>query len=181
MNISADGILGTAQKINQKRISAKNNQQSDAARGREDSVQIGSRLSGRLPAIQQDLREVQDSLSRNQVIRDGLSQLREDFQSGGNNVRMILADVQYNSRPVLQEFLGNETITGEFLTSRMNENTRMINDDVNRLSRLQVETENIFASSLVPNTADLSQDIAGSGRPESISNLNADVVMRLTR
>ncbi len=182
MNISADGILGTAQKINQKRLSAKTEQKSPAENRQNDTVQISTRLSGRLNNLQQDLTSTQDSLSKNQVIRNGLERLLEDVRTNGNNRDRIIAEVQYNNQPVLADFLNNQQITEEYLTTRMNDNRQMINEDINRLSRLQVETENIFASNLVPNSADLSQNIAGSRQSaESISQLNADVVMRLTK
>lgn len=182
MNISADGILGTAQKINQKRQSAKSNQQSSAPKGKQDSVQIQTQLSGRLNNLQQDLRSTQDSLSAHQVVRDGLQRLMADVQAGGNGVDQIIDDVRYNDKPVLADFLGGQTVTEETLTQRMDENNKLISADLNQLSRLQVETENIFASNLIPDTSNLSQNISESNQsPDSISNLNADTVMRLTR
>lgn len=182
MNISADGILGTAQKINQKRLSAKTQNTSAPVNEKSDSVQIKTQLSGRLGGIQGELRNAQDSLSQNQVIRDGLNQLATDLRNGGNNRQQILSDVRYNDRPVLADFLGEREITAEFVSARQSENRQMISEDMSAISRLQVETENIFATSLVPNTADVSENLAGSRQnPESISSLNADVVMRLTK
>jgi hypothetical protein len=180
MNISADGILGTAQKINQKRVSSQSNITAPQVQGKTDTVQIQTQLSGRLNTLQQELRTAQDSLSQNQAIREGLNLLMQDVQAGGSNVERILAEVRYNNRPILSDFLNNQEVTQEFLQSRIKDNSELIRENMNALSRLQIESENIFASNLVPDTNTVSRNLSGADA-DSLSKLNAETVMRLTK
>jgi len=87
----------------------------------------------------------------------------------------------------LQDFLGKD-ITPSLLMSKREEIQKLINEDVNSLTRIQVETDNIAASnlasgkkleSLVKNVNDIFKDASLSSG--AISNLDADKVMRLIK
>lgn len=182
MNISADGILGSAQKISQKRISARKDAGVGKNQSKSDNIEIGLQLKGRLNTMQGDLKSAQDSLSKNQVIGDGLARIYENLNNGESGVKAILDETTYNGQSVLAEYLEGNTITEEYLRERMADNRKAIVSDTDNILKLQVESENIFASSLV-GEPDFNYEnmISAQTDTSQLSQLNADVVMRLTK
>mgnify|MGYP001182322624 FL=1 len=89
---------------------------------------------------------------------------------------------------MLRSFVG-EAITEQLLNSKMETNTQLINDDVTRLKRLQVELDNITASDLVGqdrlknivSNVDSIFARTGAASLENISTLRPDAVMRLIK
>ncbi|MBN2435042.1 MAG: hypothetical protein JXK07_07225 [Spirochaetes bacterium] len=182
MNITADGILGSARKINQKRTSLSETSGPKSTAGKSDSVQIETRLNGRLDTLQADLKATQTSLTRNQIIHAGLKDLTEDFRKGGGRSAEIVSQVTYNGEQPLRELIGDNKLNEKFLDELMKGTVIRINKDIADLSRMQVESENIFASSLISDPSSRMTDMFQNNvSGESISSLNADVVMRLTR
>jgi len=188
MKVSIDGILGTARKINSQKELEENNLNKKKGDIKVDSVSIGTRLTTRLDAIETEFREIQSSLTRNQIIRDGIEQLRADIVKGSPDQQTILDNVAFEGKNVLRSFVG-DTVTEPVLTKKLEDNTGLNNDDVGRIKKLQVELDNIVASDLVGrdrlskimtnieslfNRSDLA-DI------ENISTLRPDAVMRLIK
>ncbi|HPV42421.1 MAG TPA: hypothetical protein PKX40_14680 [Spirochaetota bacterium] len=188
MKISIDGILGTAQKINSQKELEENNPNKKRSDVKTDSVSIGSRINTRLDAMETEFREVQSSLTRNQIIRDGIEQLRTDLQKGAPEQKNILDNVTFEGNRVLRSFIG-ESITEQQISEKMEINSRFINDDVTRLKKLQVELDNITASDLVGqdrlknivSNVDTIFTRSGAASLENISTLRPDAVMRLIK
>jgi hypothetical protein len=188
MKISIDGILGTAQKINSQKELEENNQNKKKADVKVDSVSIGSRINTRLDAMETEFREIQSSLTKNQIIRDGIEQLWADFRKGGQEQQHILKNVTFEGDTVLNSFMGN-TVNEQSLTEKLDKNGNLINEDVGRIKKLQVELDNIMASDLVGRdrlSGIMSNVDSIFKRPEianidSISNLRPDAVMRLIK
>jgi hypothetical protein len=188
MKVSIDGILGSAQKINSQLQLDEDNLAKKKKEVRSDSVNIGSRVNSRLDTIESELRDIQTSLTKNQIIRNGIDQLVSDGESGGSRREQILSDVRFNGNDVLREFIADYTDL-----ERLDEKSLQVNDniagDTSRLKRLQVEVDNIMASNLAgPDRADsLMKDISGvlsdlnAVNPASISQLNPDSVMKLIK
>ena len=148
MKISIDSILGSARKINNQKEHEEKNLDTKKSDAKTDSVSIGNRLTVRLDAIESEFREIQSSLTRNQIIRDGIEQLRNDLQNNGKNQQNILKSVTFEGKEVLRAFIG-DPVTGLNLTAQQEKNSGLINDEINRLKKLQVELDNIMASDLV--------------------------------
>jgi len=189
MKISIDSILGTARKINnQKELEEKNlgAKKSDA---KGDSVSIGSRLTARLDSIESEFREIQSSLTRHQIIRDGIEQLRDNLQKKGSNQQGILKSVTYQGEEVLRSIAGDGPITENNLIAHQEKNNGFIHDEVSGLKKLQVELDNIMASDLVGpsrlsgivSNIDSMFSNLGTTHIESISNIRADAVMKLIK
>ncbi len=184
MKITAEGILGSAQKINNQR---KLNENSDKSKAdiKTDSLSLGKALNSRIESIEREIKEIQTSLTKNQIIREGIDNLSKN--TSPEAMAEILQKTTYNGQKILQDFLGKD-ITPSLLMSKREEIQKLINEDVNSLTRIQVETDNIAASnlasgkkfeSLVKNVNDIFKDASlNSG---AISNLDADKVMRLIK
>jgi len=187
MKVSIDNILGSAKRI---KGQMQADDQSRNGRNREvrsDSLTIENKVNSRINTIQTEIRDIQFSLTRNQIVRDGITQLQDDMSRGGTNREAILNDVQFEGRQVLREFVG-DNVNSEVLTTAKNRAQELINGDVSSLRKLQVETENILASRL--GGSDSAERLVGNietamakfeGAPESLTNLNPDTVRRLIR
>lgn len=188
MKISIDGILGTAQKINSQKELEANNPNKKKSDIKTDSVSIGNRINTRLDAMETEFREIQSSLTRNQIIRDGIDQLKTDLQKGAPQQQNILNNVTFEGNRVLRGFVG-ESVTEQQLASKLDTNGKLINEDVNRLKKLQVELDNITASDLVGQDrlnsimANINSIFPRSGvaNIDTISTLRPDAVMRLIK
>jgi len=96
--------------------------------------------------------------------------------------------VTFEGNKVLRAYVG-ETITQETLDARGNAIYESINNDVNRLKRLQVELDNIMASNLAGNekvenvmvSVDRAFNEAGAASADKISQVRPDAVMRLIK
>ncbi|MBN1533490.1 MAG: hypothetical protein JXA20_12550 [Spirochaetes bacterium] len=186
MKITIDGILGSADRLRSQRQQEEQGTGANRTQARTDSVTISSRISSRIDTIESEFREIQSSLTKNQIIRDGIAQLQRD--TAGGEREQIMERVRFEGEPVLRQFLGENPDAGR-LTQRSAENADLINRDADRLRRLQVELDNIVASNLVgeEKLGSLVQNVessltkAGIDRVEAISNLQPDTVMRLIR
>ncbi len=188
MKVSIDGILGTAQKINSQKELEENNPNKKRSDVKTDSVTIGGRINTRLDAMETEFRDVQSSLTRNQIVRDGIDQLRTDLQKGAPQQQNILTNVTFEGTMVLRSFVG-ETLTEPQLNAKMEAATTLINEDITRLKKLQVALDNITASDLVGqerlknivSNVDSIFTRSGMANIESISTLRPDAVMRLIK
>ncbi|MCP4134806.1 MAG: hypothetical protein GY754_27780 [bacterium] len=188
MKVSIDGILGSAQKINNQRELNEESLNKQKKEVKTDSVAIGTRVNSRLDTIESELRDIQSTMTGNQVVRNGVEQLRDDLDQGGENQKNILEDVRINGQPVLEEFMGG-TINETTINSRMEDVDTLINNDVSKLKTLQVEVDNIMASNLAGDdkVGNLMGNInnafadTGAGGLDNISNLRPDSVMRLIK
>ena len=188
MKVSIDGILGSARKINSQKELEENNQNRKKSDIKVDSVSIGTRINTRLDVMETEFREIQSSLTRNQIIRDGIGQLRADLQKGGPEQQNILNNVTFEGKKVLRSFAG-ETSTDITLNTKLEHNAKLISEDVTRLKKLQVELDNIMASDLAGQerlksiTSHIDSIFSKSDMTnvEHISRLRPDTVMRLIK
>ncbi|HNU93172.1 MAG TPA: hypothetical protein PKO25_14965 [Spirochaetota bacterium] len=189
MKVSIDAILGSARKINNQRQVGE--ESPDGKRGdglRSDRVEIENRVASRIDNIQKELREIQTSLTRNQIIRDGIARLQEDMARGGMGSVAILDETRFEGQAVLREFVG-QADSPSVLAARRENIGGLIAGDVAKLTRLQVEVENITASNVV--NGERIGALVGSveealGAREaaslgSISSLKEETVSRLVR
>jgi hypothetical protein len=188
MKVSIDGILGTARKINSQKELEENNTNKKKSEVKMDSVSIGGRINTRLDAMETEFKEIQSSLTRNQIVRDGIDQLRTDLQKGAPEHKNILNNVTFEGQKVLHGFIG-ETVTEPILNTKQEQISGLINDNINHLKRLQVELDNIMASDLagqdrMKNIMSNVESVftrSGAASLENISSLRPDAVMRLIK
>jgi len=185
MKVSIDGILGSAQRINnQRQVDDESQKKKDV---RMDSVSIGAKINSRLDSIESELRDIQTSLTKNQIVRDGIDQLAADYKNGGMRQKQILSDVTFNGSEALRDFMG-----GALFTDGFGEKLRQVNEaisaDIGKLKKLQVEVDNITASNLAGEKTDRLMDSingalskTGNVNPAVISQLNPDAVMKLIK
>lgn len=186
MKVSIDSILGSARRLNTQK-----NPGEDASDRKKtaivgDSVSISSKIATRLDSIQRELKDVQSSLTRNQIIDNGIQQLRDDLSRGSQNAARIFEDVRFENKRILHDYVG-ESVTGEILNAKQDRLNSLVSGDIATLRRLQIESENILASDLAQPAA--VDSILGNINSvfsdrnlksvERSSHLNADAVMRL--
>ena len=187
MKVSVDSFMGSARTISsQQKIgdSPAKKEQAD----RTDSVELEGRLVSRLDSIHRELRDVQQSLTKSQVIQEGLRLLNEDMQQGGTNQNEIVSTVVYDKKKVLLDFLEGKAQPYQF--DELDAiNRDAMSADISRIKKLQVETENILASKLggskkaadVMERIELSFDRLHADMLNSISRVNPDTVSRLIK
>ena len=186
MKISADSLLGSAQKINNQKKLDEASPDKNNKGIKSDSLEITRKINSRIESIEKEVKDIQTSLSRNQIMRNGLD-LIEKTGSFGEKSGEILTNTTFEGSQVLKEYLA-EIVTRESVAAGKKDVTGMINNDINRLTRVQVEVDNIIASDLAGGKrpenllADINKIFGGSGaNPENFSNLNADKVMQLIK
>jgi hypothetical protein len=188
MKVSIDGILGSARKINSQRNSFEEEPDKKAKEVKTDSLSITKRLDTRNDTIETEFRTLQNSLTKNQIVRQGLEQLTADINAGGKNVQDIIESVKFEGTPVLKE-LSAEKVTKEKVAEKTSDNNEKISSDINSIKKLQVEADNIMASNLTDGgkAETLTKNIgsifnnATAGSLDGITNLQADKVMRLIK
>lgn len=189
MKVSIDGLLGSAKNIkNQRQVEEESPERRQRGDVKVDSVKIENRVDTRLDSIQKELREIQTSLTRNQIIREGMGRLADDLGKGGQNISLIMDEVTFEGSRVLYDYTG-DSVTPSILRAKEERIDTMITDDVNRLTRLQIEVENIMASSMasVDKVSTVMKNVESAfsrttaGNLNSISNLRPDAVMRLIK
>ena len=188
MKVSIESLLGSARRIAGQREPREEGQDSRKKEVRSDTVSIEGRINTRISTIQSELKDIQSSLTRNQVIHDGMRQLGDDLALGGQNLGDILDSVRFEGQTVLRSFIGDH-ISSDVLESGQERIERQMGDDVSRLRRLQVEAENMMAAGTRPD--DRIDGIMGSierslSRGEgaalrNLTSLNPDTVRRLVR
>lgn len=144
MKISIESIIGSAKKIQEQRPRQKGERE-DGAQVRADSVSIEHRIDKRLSDIHVELRDIQHSLTKNQIVEDGLVRLREDLGRGGENLSRILDETRFEGNRVLASFVGEQP-DARSVEAGLDRVQLMVRADVSRLRRLQVEAENIVAA-----------------------------------
>ncbi len=188
MKVSIESILGSARRIAGQRREDEQGREGRGGEVRTDSVSIENRIHGRLLTIQGELRDIQHSLTRNQIVSDGIGRLGDDMARGGGETGRILDETRFEGNPVLRAFVGDRPDT-ETLSAARERVGRLIGDDINRLRRLQVEAENLLAAGGRGGEAidrlmggiESSLSRADTGSIARISSLNADSVRRLVR
>lgn len=147
MKVTSDGILSTAIDLKNKKNIHEESSKSHKQKIKSDSVEIRSRLAQRLTIIQNELKNLQSSLTKNQIIKEGIRQLIDDFDNGKSNTNTILDQIRFENKNVLKEFLGND-INYEKVTTGNEKVGKLIEKDIAELKGLQIEIENIVASNL---------------------------------
>jgi len=188
MKISVESILGSAQRINNQKNVDERSSQNRNKEVKTDSVAIEKKVMSRLDSIQNKLKDTQTSLTRNQTIHDGMNQLREDLAKGAPRQQDILSSVRFEGNAVLREFVG-EQVSGGILDAKTEQLDGLMRENINAISRLQIEAENILASDMIDGAAAQKQmESIQAVMPENprsamgaFHNLDADAVMRLIR
>jgi hypothetical protein len=187
MKVTSDGILSTAIDMKNKKNIHEESSKSHKQEVKSDSIEIRSRLALRLTTIQNELKNLQTSLTKNQTIKEGINQLKEDFDSGKANTNRILDQIKFEDKYVLNDFLGRN-INYEKITSGNEKVGKLIEKDITELKGLQIEIENIVASNLMDvNITDTISKIENSlskidfSSISNISRLKPDSVMGLIR
>ncbi len=186
MKISIESIIGSARKIQEQRPRPKGERE-NGAQVRADSVSIEHRIDKRLAGIYAELRDIQHSLTKNQIIEDGIVRLREAMAGGGENASLILDETRFEGNRVLASFVG-EHFDMQSLETGLDRVRLSMREDISRLRRLQVEAENIVAlgtssegeaGRLVGSIAH-AIDIAGEQASSSFA-IDSETVRRLVR
>ena len=185
MKVTADGILGSAQNINNRKKTEETSLKPDTKSVKSDSLDLGKVINSRIEALGKEVKEIQTSLTKNQIIRDGIDQLLNAPSKG--DAEKILNETTFNGSKILKEFIAEGVMPRE-IEQKNNEVKALISKDVNSLTKIQVEMDNIIASDLAGNKK-VETLMAGVGETlkkapaglENISNLDADKVMKLIR
>ena len=189
MAINIDNIIGSASIIQSRREKDNTVRGADVSKPR-DSVEIGRKVNTRLDAIDSDLKNIQSSLSKNQTVRDGLNLLLEEISAGGSHSDRIIKETMYSGEPVLSAMLKDTELTPENIRNFIKQTDENISAETVKLTKLQIETENIFASNMaggeqIEKVIRSTETLFVAGGTVSASNrlsaLNADLVMRLIR
>ncbi len=185
MKITADSLLGSAQKINNKRKLDESTLKNGNSGLKSDSVSISNKINSRVESISREIAQLQTSLSEKQIIREGLAQM----QSGNLNeasVNELFSRTTFNNKKVLEQFMNGKS-DQTTVQAKTAEIDKLINSDVNQIRKVQVEVDNFVASNLAGDKFDKLMSDTNSllGAPgtdlNSISNLNAEKVMRLVQ
>lgn len=188
MKITADNLLGNAKKISSQRDSAGSAKEKTST-VRSDRADIAYKVNARLESVSGEMRSLQNSLSEHQLVKDGIDQVMDETRKGnGANVKQILEAAKYEGRKVLLDYLGGsgDALTMQLLTAKNHEVESRISNDTQKLMKLQVESENILASSLsdkgkTGEINDINKLISESRNGQSLSHLNPEVVLRLIK
>ncbi len=187
MKIGINGILSTA--INMKNQSNLHEEsfKSDKTKAKSDSVEIRSRLASRLSVIQDELKSLQSSLTRNQIIKEGINQLKEDIENENGKRDLILSQNKFENEYVLNDFLG-DGINYDKVVESGDRVEKLIEKDIGDLKALQIEIENITASNLVnteimDKVAEIEHSISNIdfASVANISDLKPETVIGLVR
>lgn len=188
MQVSIDAILGSARKISGRReLNEESLGRQKKSEAKTDSISIESRLDSRLDSLETEFKEIQTSLTKNQIILNGIELLKKDIASGGRGADKILDEASFHGRRILSEIVGAD-FSSEGLNAAEEKTAEKIGADIAVIKRLQVELDNIGASNLAKPAR--SEEITGkiesylsgyTGSVEKISSVRADSVMRLTK
>jgi len=149
MKVSIDAILQSARQL-KSTINVDEHKSGNKNKVTGDKINIEHRVMARLDEIHNQIKDIQTSLSRYQVIDDGIRMLLDDKNQGGSNTQNIINTTLYNNRPVLKEFLG-DSYDENTIAHKKDNLKNLVTDSVTSLQRLQVEFENIVASDLARN------------------------------
>lgn len=149
MKVSIDAILQSAHQL-KSTINVDEHKSGNRNKVTSDKINIEHKVMVRLDEIHNQIKDIQTTLSRYQVIDEGIRMLLDDNKTGGTNVLNIINSTQYNNRPVLKEFLG-DSYDENILAHKKDHLKNLVADSITSLQRLQVEFENIVASDLAHN------------------------------
>jgi len=184
MKITADGILGSAQKINNKRQTEEGNKGSKKDI-KTDSLTLGKAINSRIETIEREVKDIQTSLTKNQIIREGIDSIIKN--NTPENINQTLTASAFEGKQILREYIGTDT-NPSVLQMKKKDIENQINIDINSLTKVQVEVDNIVASNLagdkkaenlMANVNDIFKNVPAN--LDTISNLDADKVMKLVR
>lgn len=187
MKVTVDGILGSAQKINNKKKTDETELKQDKKEIKPDSVNISRIINSRIESIEKEVKEIQTSLTKNQIIREGIDRIIS--ASTPDAVNKIMDETTFNNSRILRDFIGSgASLSPELLASKKNEVKSLIANDMTSLTKIQVEMDNIIASDIT-GTKKVENILAGvndtfkktPSELENISNLDADKVRKLIR
>jgi len=184
MKVSIDAILQSARQL-KSTINVDEHKSGNKHKITGDKINIEHRVMTRLDEIHSQIKDIQTTLSRYQVIDDGIRMLLEDKNKGGINAQNIINSTMYNNRPVLKEFLG-DSYDENTIVHKKDQLKNLVADSVTSLQRLEVEFENIVASDLARNVVLKDKiDEINALIPRNIKNvqhlhnLDAETVKRL--
>ncbi|MDY6970393.1 MAG: hypothetical protein SVR08_17325 [Spirochaetota bacterium] len=187
MKVSIEGILGTATRMESQIQSHEKSEGKKKQEIKADSLDIRAKINTRVVNIQKELKDIQSSLTKSQIIQNGVSQLIENLGVGRKNRETIFNNAQFENQSVLREFIGNN-ISNENLNLKLQQVGNLIREDVHKLRRLEIEVENILASNIASkeiNSAISSIESALSRTDlaslSNISNLSGNIVMNLLK
>jgi len=185
MKITADGILGSAQNINNKKKSDEKELKQDSINLKNDSINIKNVINSRIEAIEKEVRDIQTSLTKNQMISRGIDRLLA--ASNPITLDAIMNETLFNNSKILKDFVGPRLTQDEFKLKK-NEIDSLISNNLISLTKIQVEMDNIAASNVVGNKKIESLMVGINGTlkttgagMENISNLDEEKVMRLIK
>ena len=186
MKVTIDGILSTAIDLKNKKNIQDESVKKDGNKIKSDSIQIRNRLASRLGAIQIELKDLQNSLTKGQIIKDGINQVIQGFINN-DNIESIIDKVTFENKNILSEFLGND-ISYEKILNSNEQNNKLIEKDINNLKELQVEIENIAASTIIDSNiekrmSNIETSLSGIDYSAigNISDLSPEMVIELIR
>jgi hypothetical protein len=185
MKITADGILGSAQNLNNKKKSDEKDIKQDSVNLKNDSINIKNVINSRIEAIEKEVKDIQTSLTKNQIISRGIDRLIS--ASNQDTLNSIMNETLFNNNKILKDFVGTGLSAGDFKLKK-NEIDTLISNNLTSLTKIQVEMDNIAASNVTGNKKieNLMVGINDTLKTtpvgiENISNLDAEKVMRLIK
>jgi len=185
MKISVEGLLGSARKLNNQRNGNSTLTNKNGGNTKNDIVSISSKATARVDNIDNNFKQIQSSLTKNQIVNDGIEQIQKSINSGDNDYSEILAETKFQGELVLKEFVG-EKITSDILKEKEKEINFLLIKDESNLKKMQVELENIMASDLADDkkASNILEniDLVFSENSENFSNITSlqpDAVLRL--
>jgi hypothetical protein len=185
MKITADGLLGSAQNINNKKKSDEKEIKQDSINPKNDSINIKNVINSRIEAIEKEVKEIQTSLTKNQIISRGIDRLLS--ASTPTALDTIMNETMFNNSKILRDFVGAGLNPDDFRLKK-NEVDSLISNNLISLTKIQVEMDNIAASDVTGNKR-IESLMSGVNDTlkntnvgiENISNLDAEKVMRLIK
>jgi len=185
MKITADGILGSAQNINNKKKSDEKELKQDGVNSKNDSINIKKVINSRIETIEKEVKEIQTSLTKNQIISKGIDRLLS--ASNPSTLDTIMNETLFNNSKVLKDFVGTMS-TPDALGLKKTEIDSLISNNLSALTKIQIEMDNIAAAGVTGNNRieNLMTGINDTLKKtnigiENISNLDAEKVMRLIK
>ncbi len=175
MKVSIDSILSTAININNRKSSNENSVKGGKDEEKFDIIEIRSRLASRLGTITDELKDLQSSLTRNQIIQDGLIQLEDDFNNNKGRTNSILENVKFENETVLKKYMDGDIDIDKISLAKDSIKTSL-DKDMKDLKVIQVELENIIASNISDNKiTDMISNIE-----HSISNIDLYTIAKIS-
>lgn len=185
MKISVEGLLGSARKLNNQRNDKSSSTNKNGGLSKTDIVSISTKATARVDNIDNEFKGIQSSLTKNQIISDGIKQIQKNIDSGETNHSEVLSSVRFQGEPALMDFIG-DNITPEIIKEKAEEVNSFLVKDETSLKKMQVELENIMASELVDDKKasgilDNVEKVVSDnvGNLGNITSLQPDAVLRL--